>query len=131
MPIQVALLRGINVGGRATIAMSDLRDLFEGLGYVGTKTLLQSGNVVFDGGRMTGAALERRLETETTKRLEMSIDYFVRGQAEWEKIVARNPFPKEAKNDPGHLVVMFLKKAAPGKARRCPPGRGKRPRGDS
>ena len=45
----------------------------------------------------------------------MSIDYFVRGQAEWKKIVARNPFPKEAKNDPGHLVVMFLKKAAPAK----------------
>ena len=54
--LKVARLR-INVGGRATIAMSDLRDLFEGLGYVGAKTLLQSGNVVFDGGRMTGAAL--------------------------------------------------------------------------
>ena len=112
MSIHIALLRGINVGGRAKVAMADLRELFEALGYVGAKTLLQSGNVVFDGGRMTEAALERRLESETAKRLEMSIDYFVRGKAEWEKIVDRNPFPKEAKNDPGRLVVMFLKKAA-------------------
>jgi uncharacterized protein (DUF1697 family) len=109
MSIQIALLRGINVGGRSAVTMADLRELFEALEYAHAKTLLQSGNVVFDGGRLTGAALERQLETETAKRFEMSTDYFIRSAAEWKKIVDRNPFPTEAKNDPGHLVVMFLK----------------------
>lgn len=41
----------------------------------------------------------------------MSIDYIVRSAGEWKKIVDRNPFTKEANDEPGHLVVMFLKAA--------------------
>jgi uncharacterized protein (DUF1697 family) len=111
MSIHVALLRGINVGGRNMVAMSKLRELFEVLGLTGAKPLLQSGNVVFDSDRLTGAALERLLEAETAKRLGVSADYVVRSAVEWERIVARNPFAKEAKNDPSHLLVMFLKTA--------------------
>jgi uncharacterized protein (DUF1697 family) len=44
----VALLRGINVGSAKRIAMADLRAVFEGLGYREVRTVLQSGNVVFD-----------------------------------------------------------------------------------
>jgi uncharacterized protein (DUF1697 family) len=111
MSMHVALLRGINVGGRATVTMSDLRKLFEDLGFAGAKSLLQSGNIVFDSDRHSGAALEQLLEAETAKRLKMSVDYLVRSTAEWKKIVARNPFPREAKVDPSHLVVMFMKTA--------------------
>jgi uncharacterized protein (DUF1697 family) len=111
MPIHIALLRGINVGGRNMVAMSDLRDLSASLGLRGTRTLLQSGNLIFENDRRTASALERLLELETKKRLDVSIDYVVRTLAEWETIVASNPFPKEAKNDPSHLVVMFLKAA--------------------
>jgi uncharacterized protein (DUF1697 family) len=110
MPSHIALLRGINVGGHNMVAMSDLRSLFVELGLVGATSLLQSGNVVFQSERLTGAALERLLEVETAKRLNVSADYFVRTAAEWKKIVARNPFPKEATDDPGHLLVMFLRK---------------------
>jgi uncharacterized protein (DUF1697 family) len=115
MSVHIALLRGINVGGHNMVAMSDLRDLFGALGLAGATSLLQSGNLVFQSGQLTGAALEHLLEVETAKRLNVSADYFVRSAAEWDKIVARNPFPEEAKNDPGHLVVMFLKKAPPAK----------------
>jgi uncharacterized protein (DUF1697 family) len=107
----VALLRAINVGGRNLVAMSDLRDLLEGLGFAGTKTLLQSGNLVFQSDRRTGAVLERLLEVETEKRFGIPVDYFARTAEEWEKVIARNPFPKEAKTDPGHLLVVFLKEA--------------------
>lgn len=113
MSIHIALLRGINVGGRNTVAMSDLRDLFGDLGFAGAKSLLQSGNLVFKSDRRTGAALERLLELETAKRLGVSADYIIRSALEWAKIVARNPFPKEAKDDPSHLLVMFLKSAPP------------------
>jgi uncharacterized protein (DUF1697 family) len=115
MAIHVALLRAINVGGRNKIAMADLREMCESLGFAGAKTLLQSGNVVFKGDRRTGAGLERLLEGETQKRLGVSADYVVRTAGEWEAIVARNPFPKEAKSDPSHLVVMCLKEAAQAK----------------
>jgi uncharacterized protein (DUF1697 family) len=115
MSMHVALLRGINVGGRNMVAMSDLRTLFEALGFEGARSLLQSGNLVFQSDRLTGAALERLLEAETAKRLDVSADYVVRSAVEWRKIVARNPFAKEAKDDPSHLLVMFLKTAPPAK----------------
>lgn len=109
--VHVALLRGINVGGYNLVAMSDLRNLFEALGFAGAKSLLQSGNLVFECNRRTGAELERLLEVETAGRLGVTADYLVRTAEEWAKVVARNPFPKEAKADPGHLLVVFLKAA--------------------
>ncbi|MEX1335073.1 MAG: DUF1697 domain-containing protein, partial [Candidatus Limnocylindrales bacterium] len=43
----LALLRGINVGGRNRILMADLRACFEDAGYAGVRTYIQSGNVIF------------------------------------------------------------------------------------
>ncbi|MHB8320382.1 MAG: DUF1697 domain-containing protein [Acidimicrobiales bacterium] len=43
----VALLRGVNVGGKNIVAMSELRKLFDSLGYSSVRTFIQSGNVVF------------------------------------------------------------------------------------
>jgi uncharacterized protein (DUF1697 family) len=43
----LALLRGINVGGRNVIRMSDLKACFEGIGCVNVASLIQSGNVIF------------------------------------------------------------------------------------
>jgi uncharacterized protein (DUF1697 family) len=116
MPNYIALLRGINVGGHNAVAMSDLRGLFADLGFAGAATLLQSGNIVFKATAQTSTSLERMLEKETAKRLGVSADYIVRSASEWAKVVAANPFPKEAKEDPGHLIVMSLKKAAPAKS---------------
>jgi uncharacterized protein (DUF1697 family) len=111
MSIYVALLRGINVGGRNLITMADLRDLFEGLGFAGVQSLLQSGNLVFRSNHTPGDTLERLLRSESEKRWQRSIDYFVRTAQEWETIVARNPFPDEAESDPSHLVVLFMEQA--------------------
>jgi uncharacterized protein (DUF1697 family) len=109
--VQIALLRAINVGGRKQVAMADLRDLLTQLGFGDARSLLQSGNLVFRGDTRSGAALERKLETEAAKRLGLETDFFVRSAAEWQKIVARNPFPEEAERDPGHLLVTVLKGA--------------------
>lgn len=111
MTPHVALLRAINLGPHKQLAMADLRELFVQLGFADARTLLQSGNVVFRSPKQTGAALERRLETEAAKRLYFETDFFVRTAAEWAEIVARNPFPAEAKNDPGHLLLLCLKAA--------------------
>jgi uncharacterized protein (DUF1697 family) len=111
MSHQVALLRGINVGGHNKIAMSDLRNLFEALEFSAVKSLLQSGNVVFESERLKGAALEHLLELETAKRLGVSVDYLVRSAKELRTIMTNNPFEDEARRDPSHLLVIFLKTA--------------------
>ena len=107
--MQIALLRAVNVGGQGKVAMEDLRALMKALDLEDGKTLLQSGNLVFRGGAGGDAALERRLETEARKRLRLETEFFVRSAAEWTALVAGNPFPTEARDDPGHLVAMILK----------------------
>ncbi len=111
MTTYIAVLRGINVGGHKPVAMSDLRGLLEELGFSDVRTLLQTGNLVFPGGARTGGALERLLETEAAKRLDLKTTFLVRTAKEWQAVIAKNPFREEAKSDPGHLVVAFLKDA--------------------
>lgn len=94
--------------------MSDLRQLFEEHGFVNVRTLLQSGNVVFSGDEQAAAEMESRLEEETKKRFGVGVDYVIRRAGEIEKVIAGNPFADAADKDPGHLVVMFLKKPIEG-----------------
>ena len=110
MPAYVALLRAVNVGGR-WLPMSELRATLVKLGFADAKTLLQSGNVVFASDERSAPRLERLLEAATEKNHKMQVDYMVRSAKEWSAIVAANPYPKEAKSDPGHLVVLALKAA--------------------
>jgi uncharacterized protein (DUF1697 family) len=107
----VALLRGVNVGGRNMVAMQELRTLCGRLGFEDATTLLQSGNVVFRSAIRDAAALESRLEQEIAKRLGVKPACFVRTADEWATLVKRNPFPEEAKRDPGHMLVALMKQA--------------------
>jgi len=109
MTTYIGLLRGINVGGANMVAMSDLREMIAGLGFTGVKTLLQSGNVVFRGAAKAPARVEQQLEAALEKRLGRKIDFHVRTGAEWLALVKANPFPAEAKKDPGHLIVSCFK----------------------
>ena len=111
MIVHVALLRAVNVGGRNRVAMADLLALLAALGFAGGRSLLQSGNLVFQGDGRSSAELEQLLEDETAARLGLRTDYLVRRAEQWEQLVVRNPFPAEAARDPGHLLVMLLKEA--------------------
>lgn len=116
MPNCVALLRGINVGGKNKIAMAALREMFAAVGLPNAKSLLQSGNIVFQPGRLSPSAIEKSLEAQSAKRLNLPVDYFVRTAAEWSRLIAANPFAAEAKKDPGHLIVMAFKVVVDGGA---------------
>jgi uncharacterized protein (DUF1697 family) len=109
--MHVAFLRAVNVGGRNLVPMSELCDLFGSLGFTCVKSLLQSGNVIFDPDKRADEELENMLQTETAKRFGVTVDYMVRSGQELEKVIASNPFRAEAKKDPAHLVVLFLKTA--------------------
>lgn len=109
----VALLRAVNLAGHQPVAMADLRELLTGLGLADARTLLQSGNLVFGCAGRTPAQLEGLLEAEAGKRLGLRTDVFVRTAKEWQALVAANPFPAEAHDDPSHLLVVFLRDAPP------------------
>ena len=109
MTTQIALLRAINVGGTKKITMADLAGFFVALGFDQVRTIVQTGNVVFVDDSASVSKLEATLETAAKLRLSLDTDFFVRSAAEWQSVVAQNPFPKEAESDPGHLVVMALK----------------------
>ncbi len=111
MTTYIALLRGINVGGRQSVSMADLRATASALGLAQPRTLLQSGNLVFECVERATSSLERALEEATAARLGLDIAYFVRSAEEWSAIVTGNPFSAEAARDPGRLVVMLLKAA--------------------
>lgn len=110
MRTYVALLRAINVAGHQMIAMSALREAIAELGFEDVQTLLQSGNVIFRGRAASTASIEKRLATA------FPTDFFVRTRDEWSAMVARNPFSREAKDDPARLVVMCLRDAPSGDA---------------
>jgi uncharacterized protein (DUF1697 family) len=112
MSVVIALLRAVNVGGRA-LKMTDLVALAGALGFAEARTLAQSGNLVFETKDAPDAALERRLEAAAEARFGFAIDFVVRSAAEWRTLIAKNPFLDAARDDPSHLLVVPLKTAPP------------------
>jgi uncharacterized protein (DUF1697 family) len=116
MSLQIALLRAVNVGGHQALKMAELRNLLTELGLLEVRSLLQTGNLVFRTKNPKTAGLESLLEKEAAQRLDLTADIFVRSAVEWKQIIAANPFRGEAKRDPAHLIVTFLKQAPQEKA---------------
>lgn len=112
----VALLRGINVGGANRVAMADLRALAADLGFARPRTLLQSGNLVFDAPGEAAEAIEARLESTVADRLGVASEVVVRAADDWADLIAVNPLPGPAAADPGHLLVVALKARPDGDA---------------
>ena len=73
----------------------------------GLRTLLQSGNLIFE--TTDAEAMEARLENLLAERFGLATDVLVRTAGAWRALVAGNPFPEMAADDPGHLVAMPLK----------------------
>jgi uncharacterized protein (DUF1697 family) len=109
VPVYIGLLRAVNLAGRNAVAMTALREVLVDAGMRDARTLLQSGNVVFQSDVRTASQLETRLQRAASTRFGFDVEFFVRSAVEWETVVAANPFTKEAKTDPGRLVVHFLK----------------------
>jgi uncharacterized protein (DUF1697 family) len=110
MIAHIALLRAVNLGPHNKIGMGDLRELAVGLGLLDARTVLQTGNLVFRSDtRTTCAQLEQQLERAAFAKLDLDTDVFVRTAREWGDLIVANPFPREAKIDPAHLVAVVLR----------------------
>lgn len=110
MPHYVALLRGINVGGR-TVKMDKLRAVLGKAGLTDVETLIASGNVLFRSPSRSDAALEKKIEAAVEASFGFAVKALVRSAAEMQAIAALEPFGTLGDNDTLH--VGFLKAPPP------------------
>jgi uncharacterized protein (DUF1697 family) len=104
----VALIRGINVGGRNLIAMSDLREAFESAGSKEVRTYIQSGNVLFESGA-SRRSLEHDLEPMLERRFGVPLMVVLRSHQQLRSVVERAPAGFGKKPDKYHSDAIFLK----------------------
>jgi uncharacterized protein (DUF1697 family) len=87
----VALVRGINVGGRKRVSMPDLRALVASLGAEDVATYVQSGNVIFKSADSSGKLIEF-IEKRIRRDLGLSVTVLLRTRPQLAKVLAGNPF---------------------------------------
>jgi uncharacterized protein (DUF1697 family) len=104
----VALLRGINVGGRNAVAMADLRDAFESHGCTSVSTYIQSGNVLFDS-EIPRRSLEAEIESLLERSLGLPLTVVVRSHRQLRGIVRDAPDGFGQEPERFHSDVVFLK----------------------
>jgi Uncharacterized protein conserved in bacteria len=94
MAVYIALLRGINVGGKNMIKMADLRKMFESLGYGSVKTYIQSGNVVFKSDEKEDL-LRLKIEAGIKKTFDINLTVILRTAVELQTALDGCPFSKK------------------------------------
>ena len=104
----VALLRGINVGGKNPVPMAELRDALTHAGFDAVRTYIQSGNVLFRSAA-EASGLETRLETVITERFGFPVPVVVRSLRRLRAVVAKAPAGFGTQPDRYHSDVVFLK----------------------
>lgn len=109
MSTRIALLRGINVGGKRKILMNDLRILFETLGYQNVHTYIQSGNVVFKSfDKSDKNVIASMIENAINDKFGFDVPVIVIDKEQLDEAITINPFTSVYEKEKLHLT--FLKK---------------------
>jgi uncharacterized protein (DUF1697 family) len=103
----VALLRGINVGGKNKLPMKELVELFGEAGCVQVRHYIQSGNVIFSATPALAAKVPKVIAAQITKRFGFSAPVQVRSETELRQVIGQNPFSQQGIAEDA-LHVMFL-----------------------
>jgi uncharacterized protein (DUF1697 family) len=107
MKICIALLRGINVGGKHALSMKELAAMLDEFGARQIKTYIQSGNAVFVWNRKDLSRLTHNLRAEIRKRRGFDAHVLALELEGLETVIQQNPFP-EAGEDSAALHAGFL-----------------------
>lgn len=102
-----AFLRGVNLGKRS-VKSADLVAAFAGLGFAHPRTLIASGNVLFDTDETDEAALRARIETGLAKAFGFDIGTVLRSMDELAGMIAADPFAGQQESEAQMLYVTFL-----------------------
>jgi uncharacterized protein (DUF1697 family) len=104
-----AFLRGVNLGKR-TVKSAELKAAFEAMGFTEVKTLLASGNVLFDA--KTSKGLKAKIEAGLKEQFGFDVPIVLRSLDELKAMVKANPFGREAGED-AQLHVLLLDQDLP------------------
>jgi uncharacterized protein (DUF1697 family) len=115
MTTYIALLRGINVGGKGTLPMKELVVILESLGCRNVATYIQSGNAVFQHADAAASEIASKLTNKIAKSRGFAPRVLLLEAKELAKVVTQNPYP-EAAAEPKSLHAFFLD-AKPAKAK--------------
>jgi uncharacterized protein (DUF1697 family) len=90
----IALLRGVNVGGKNKLLMKDLQAIFIDWGFINVRTYLQSGNVVFDCLKAIDSirAVEKQLEDKIWQICQLQVPVILKAIEEMKQLQQANPF---------------------------------------
>ncbi|MPZ64856.1 MAG: DUF1697 domain-containing protein [Pseudonocardiaceae bacterium] len=110
MTSYVALLRGVNVGGRQQVPMAELRAMLGSLGHTDVTTYLNSGNAVFSNARDDVDGLAREIEERIERDLGIGVTVILRTGSQLAAAIDANPYPA-ATADPKTLHVGFMSAA--------------------
>ncbi|RWC49377.1 MAG: DUF1697 domain-containing protein [Mesorhizobium sp.] len=116
MQTYVALLYSIVLGEGRRVVMADLKAMAEQLGLNNPRTLVATGNLVFEAPATDIADLEQRLEVAFEKTFGRHVDIIVRGAEDWLKLAAGNPFPDESKETADQVAVRVMRQPVPDEA---------------
>ncbi len=109
----IAILRGINVGGRRKVLMKDLRELMTTEGFAGVQTYIQSGNIIFeDPENRDTLELADKIEQLISEKYGFEVSVIVWSAKELRTAVNENPYVRDYGPDRLHLT--FLKKEPDG-----------------
>ena len=106
MPRYVAFLRGVSP---MNAKMADLKRCFEAAGFTDVKTVLSSGNVVFDARAKPETALARAAEAAMAKRLGRTFVTIVRSAADLQAMIDTDPFATFRPSPNAKRIVTFLR----------------------
>lgn len=119
----LALLRGINVGGKNKLPMTALAEMFSAAGCKEVQTYIQSGNVLFTASTTVADRVADRVTASITERFGYRTPVIVRTHDQLRSVILNNPFV-EAGIAPDALHVMFLADTpAPTNLRKLEPDR--------
>ncbi len=105
--VHVALLRGVNVGGKNRLPMKDLAEMFRAEGCTDVRTYIQSGNVVFRAALALAGKVPALVSAAIGARFGFSPVLVTRSAADLEEAAGNNPFLARGE-DPDCLHVGFL-----------------------
>lgn len=108
MTSYVAFLRGINVGGNKQISMARLRQALDEMGLRNARTLLASGNVIFDHESADARALTAAIERQIAKTFGMDVSIVLRTRRDLQKLLDADPFKRIKVTPQTRLFVTFL-----------------------
>jgi uncharacterized protein (DUF1697 family) len=115
VPTYVALLYSISLpSGR--LRMDDWRAVLAGAGMANVRTLIATGNAVFETDARSVGAVERRLENAFEQAFGRRIDTIVRTAAAWRRLVAGNPFPDESAEAGDRVAARVMRAPLPPEA---------------